>query len=199
MPLFPLSLGGGGGFVFVFRTHRRTRGVHIFVHGRQKRTINVFKLIMKIFFLPTDVKSAKTSVSGNGEHLSFLFCKKKKVRNFEKYRLMPNGCQKISKNRIHGCRNSNPKIYKHRILRLTTNKHRFSSRKSTLKTHHSDKSCIPLRVCIKQRDATFSDCCLCSCAPIGILFSQTIIEDFLRHLCILHCFRQAYSIQSTNT
>ena len=104
-------------------------------------------------------------------NLSFLICKKNNVRNFEKYRLMPNGCQKISKNRIHGCRNSNPKIYKHRILRLTTNKHRFSSRKSTLKTHHSDKSCIPLRVCIKQRDATFSDC-LCSRAPIGILFSH---------------------------
>ena len=220
MPFFPLSLGSGSGFVFVFCTHHHTHGVRIFVHGQQKRTITIFKLLVKIFFLATDVKSAKTSVSRNGEHLSFRICKKKKNRihgyqksnpkiykhrihgNFEKYRLMTNGCQKIYKHQIHGCRKSNPKIYKHRIhgcrksnhklyklriLHLKTNKHQFSSWKSTLKTHPSDKSCNLLRVCIKQRDATFSDC-LCSRAPIRILFSQTIIEDFLHHFCIFRIF-----------
>ena len=93
-------------------------------------------------------------------------------------------------------------LYKHRISPRTTNSHQFSIWKSTLKIHPSNKSYIPLRVCIKQRDATFSDCCLCSCAQIRILFSQTIIEVFLRHLCFNRffsattylCFWRAYNI-----
>ena len=95
---------------------------------------------------------------------------------------------------INGCQKSNPKF----------NKHQFSSWKSTLKTHPGDKSCSPLRVCIEQLDAMFSDC-LGSRAPFGILFSRTIIEDFLRNLCILRifstmayiCFQRAYHIRST--
>ena len=166
--------------------------------------------------LSAQVPFGTSSVSGNGKHLSFLTCKKKKVRNFEKYRLIINGFQKIYKHQIHGCWKSNPKIYKHRIhgrwksnhklykhqiLRRKTNQHHFSCQMSTLKTNPGDKSFNPLSVCIKQLDATFSDC-LCSCAPIGILFSGTIIEDFLRHLCILRifsttayiCFWRTYSI-----
>ena len=102
--------------------------------------------------------------------------------------------QKFSKHRINSCWKSNPKL----------NKHQCSSQKSTLKIHPGDKSCNPLSVCIKQLDATFSDC-LCSHALIGILFSQTIIENFLLNLCIICifsttayiCFQQAYSIRST--
>ena len=78
MPLFPLSLGGGSGFVFIFcthgcihgcgRTNGRTRGVHKFVHGvhncvhgQQKQTITVFKLLVMIFSLVTVIKSATMS------------------------------------------------------------------------------------------------------------------------------------------
>ena len=51
---------------------------------------------------------------------------------------------------------------------------RTSSWRSTLKAHPDDKSCSPSSVCIKQLDATFSDC-LCSLGYIGILISRQTV------------------------
>ena len=106
------------------------------------------------------------------------------------------------------CQKSNHTFYKHKILCQKRNtaiyKHLISSQKSTLKTYPGNKSCSPLSVCIKQLDATFSNC-LCSRAPIGILILWTIIEGFLRQhfiICIFSimvyiCFQQVYCIQTT--
>ena len=65
--------------------------------------------------LSTQVTSGNTSVSGNGEPLSFLFLWKRNVRNCERYRVTKNGCRKFYKHRINDCQKSSPKIYKHRI------------------------------------------------------------------------------------
>ena len=57
MPLFPIGLGGGSGFVFAFGTHRhKQRTGTKCVNGQQKRTITIFKLLVKIFSLATIIK-----------------------------------------------------------------------------------------------------------------------------------------------
>ena len=65
--------------------------------------------------LSAQVTSGTTSVSRNGDQLSFLILWKRNVRNCERYRITTNGCRKFYKNRINDCQKSSPKVYKHRI------------------------------------------------------------------------------------
>ena len=65
--------------------------------------------------LSTQVTSGNTSVSGNGEPLSFLFLWKRNVRNCERYRVTKNGCRKFYKHKINDCQKNSPKIYINKI------------------------------------------------------------------------------------